>query len=173
MPTLRISCFGILLKHYLLRHHADEVAPKGKFHPEIERALSAVPADFQVQADIPERNEGATMAEEYLQVHLSLRQADEPFGGLLVLAVQGILSRSRRDHGAHTLMPGRLNLAATNGLKLGATQIQQALSLLEQPELSAVVESESRIGIFRVIHQARASQVIRQPRTAVKLARVA
>lgn len=173
MSALRISCFGILLKHYLLRHHADVVAPKGRFSPEIERALSEVPVDFQIHADVPERSWDASMTEEYLQVHISLSHPDEPFGRVILLSVQGILSRGRQEPAVNTLMPGRLNLADSTGLHLGAFQMQKALGLLAQPVIPAVVVSESRIGIFQATRQPALFKTARPPHAAVKLARVA
>lgn len=173
MSALRISCFGILLKHYLLRHHADAVAPKGRFSPAIEHAMSSVPVDFQIHADVPERTWDAAMTEEYLQVHICLRLPDAPLGGVIHLSVQGILSRGRQEQAVNTLMPGRLTLADSTGLHLGAFQIQTALGLLAQPVIPAVVVSESRIGIFQAIHQPTLFKTARQPHAEIKLARVA
>lgn len=113
------------------------------------------------------------MTEEYLQVHISLSHPDEPMGCLLHLSVQGILSRSRQEQAVNILMPGRLNLADSTGLKLGVIQIQNALGLLAQPVISAVVVSESRIGIFQAIHQPTLFKAARQPHEAIKLPRVA
>ena len=173
MSTIRISCFGILLKHYLLRHHADAVAPKGRFRPEIDHALLELPADFEIQTFIPAQCQDACLAEECLQVQISLGHQAGLLADRFLLSIRGILSRGRQDQSVHTLMPGRLHLVAQDELELTAIQIRKALSLLALPQLLVVVENESRIGLFRTMYQPRLLQRTRQPREAVKLARVA
>ncbi len=113
------------------------------------------------------------MTEEYLQVLISLRSHDGPAEDPFLLSVQGILSRGRQDQMAHTLMPDRLHLAAPEGLQLCTYQIQKTLGLLALPEITAVVERESRIGIFQSIHQPALPIKARQLHEVVKLARVA
>lgn len=148
MHPLRISCFGILLKHHLLRHHADEIALKGRLRPAAETALAGIPADFEVHlpAPLPEvsRSQGE---EQRLALHLDFRRAAMVEASDLALSVQGILAR-RGAEGTPCLNPFSIHLLAAQD-PVSRELILHALASLARGEWHASIGTEVRVGLFR------------------------
>ncbi len=159
MSTLRISCFGILLKHHLLRHHANEVAPRRRLRPEIEEALACLPVNFEVRTStqLPARDH--LHGEERLTLGIDLSQADG-----MTLHVQGLLSRNGPGQ-AHSLLPFSLRFSTDGQAPPSAAQLQAALLRLRAADLPIAAHSESRIGLFQPRYARRpgGSQALRTP----------
>ncbi|WP_133797466.1 hypothetical protein [Prosthecobacter fusiformis] len=143
MSTVRISCFGILLKHHLLRHYEDTVAPKRRMRPDIEMALASLPADFQISAEMPPVMPSSAGGEEQ---HITLQidvKSDQGHNGPFRLDVQGILARRASTQEVH-LMPFGMALVADSCITL--VQLHQVLRKLGQQTLRATAHRQIRIG---------------------------
>lgn len=171
MSSLNISCFGILLKHHLLRHHADAVVRKAKLLPELAHALEEIPADFQIEVNGPVPCRSACQTEEHLHLQLRLGKNGEWGGEQCLLYLQGILAWNGHELVPHALLPGALMLTTRDARKPDAAQIQKALSMLARAEFEVVMQNESRIGVFRPAPSALV--LTRTARSTVPVARVA
>lgn len=149
MTSLNISCFGILLKHHLLRHHGESVVRKGRLLPELAQTLAEIPADFQLQVAGPMPCRSTCQTEEYLELKIKLWQGDEFQGEQCLLYLKGILVWSGKELIPHALLPATLMLTTRDARMPGASQIQRALGMLARAEYEVVMQSESRIGPFR------------------------
>lgn len=147
--TLRISCFGILLKQHLLRHHADALAPKGRLRPAVEAALAAVPADFTVSHAGPlPLHSLARGLEQRLCLRLDLGDHSTAVTVAPSVCVQGILAR-RGLVEAPCLMPFSIALSAGEG-GASTARVLQALECLAQGRWQAFVSSDPpRMALFR------------------------
>lgn len=151
MIHLRISCFGILLKHHLLRHHADELAPRGRLRPVVEEALSGLSAEFGVPLPgvslLPE--ETALCGEERrLTLHLDLRRDALSTAAVAAasVCVQGILAR-RGVVENPCLMPCSVRLLPSES-PLTTAGVLQVLACLAAGRWHASISMESRVGAF-------------------------
>lgn len=148
MHTLSISCFAILLKQHLLRHHADELAPRGRLRPAVEAALRTVPADFEVHpADPLWAGSSSKGQEQRLIAHLALGKNSTAAAAELSVCVQGILAR-RGVVGTPCLMPFSIRLLAAQG-PLTTARVLRALDCLAHGDWHLTLEGEFRVGRFR------------------------
>lgn len=146
MNTLQISCFGILLKHYLLRHYPDAVAPRGRMRREIDVALAGLPQEFQVTSEIASSSPlNVGMEEQHVTLQIDL-QGDEARAQPLRLNIQGMLVRRGVDQKVH-IMPCSIRLLADGTLTF--LQIQQALRRLGEQPLQTSIDQQLRIGSVR------------------------
>lgn len=147
MSALRISCLGILLKHHLLRHHGEEIAPRGRLRPEINAALAAFPPWFELAeaGELPSRIDSC--GEERLTLRLDLGGAS--------LTLHGLLAR-RGTGDLPALLPYSMRLDSreqNHAAALPAGIIRDALVTLSGGKVRFMLESESRIGLFQPVER--------------------
>lgn len=141
MPALRISCFGILLKLHLLRHHGEEVAPRGRLRPEISTVLAAFPPVFDLinVGELPSHT--GSCVEQRLTLRLELKGAE--------LIVYGLLARRGADD-PPSLLPCSMRFnSQEHQVTLPASIIRDSLSALSSGKVRVKLESESRVGLFQ------------------------
>lgn len=166
MSALRISCLGILLKHHLLRHHGEEIAPRGRLRPEINAALAAFPPLFELAeaGELPSRIDSC--GEERLTLRLDLGGAS--------LTLHGLLAR-RGTGDLPALLPYSMRLDSreqNQAAALPAGIIRDALVTLSGGKVRFMLESESRIGLFQAVavhapsRHVMTAGIVRQPRLA-------